>query len=165
MYRGKYHSPAAGRHIFLVLLALLLLFPAAVAIAAQGTQERETRYIGSGCVVREVPRADGSRTAFLSAAGAAPVYLRASVVVTFRDGEGRLLPETPEAGVDYEITFGEDWGFRDGYFYWTEPVSPGSSTKALVERFAPLGATDGEIYLRLDILPESSEAGWGVWFP
>ena len=66
--------------------------------------------------------------------GDIPAYVRAELVITFEDDEGRTLGMIPEEGTDYELSMeSAGWfGADDGFWYSREPVRPGSETPVLV---------------------------------
>ena len=45
------------------------------------------------------------------------VYVRAAVVITWRDDDGNLLAQSPVADTDYTISMGDGWFSHDGFWY------------------------------------------------
>lgn len=67
--------------------------------------------------------------------GDTEAYIRASIVVTWKDGEnGSVYGQMPVAGTDYTIVLNEaDWFLgSDGFYYYKYPVAAGASTNALI---------------------------------
>ena len=63
--------------------------------------------------------------------GNTAAYIRATYVVTWRDAYGKVAVSVP-GGYSYTLTenLGNYWNKgADGYFYYSLPVSPGSSTE------------------------------------
>lgn len=60
-------------------------------------------------------------------------YIRAAVVVTWKDANGNVYGRMPVAGVDYNISYGGDWTYAGDYFYYNSAVDPGELTSALIE--------------------------------
>lgn len=65
------------------------------------------------------------------------VYVRADIVVTWKDKDGNVYSKLPQAGTDYTISLNtvsgtpiavEKWFFgADGFFYYTSPVVSGNT--------------------------------------
>lgn len=67
--------------------------------------------------------------------GNTEAYIRAAVVVTWKDGEnGYVYGSAPVAGKDYEININSgDWFMAsDGYYYYKKPVAAGGETGVLI---------------------------------
>ena len=71
-------------------------------------------------------------------AGDIPAYIRAYIVVTWKDADDaddNVYGELPVEGTDYtmEIPTNTDWvQGSDGYYYYTRPVAVGDSTGTLI---------------------------------
>lgn len=72
-------------------------------------------------------------------------YIRAVIVITWKDKDGYTMPEVPVAGTDYTIEINETaWTLSKGFYYYKEAVAPGASTKNLIEKCESIGNyTDG----------------------
>lgn len=105
--------------------------------------------------------------------GNTDAYIRAAVVVTWKDSSGNVYAIKPEVGVDYQITFptGTGWVYRtaDGFYYYTSPVVPEDnavttdvvedSTGVLLTNCMPLKAAPADGYtLSVEIVAESVQA-------
>lgn len=92
------------------------------------------------------------------------VYVRAAVIVTWKDSDGDVLGKVPEKGTDYEITFDEtNWFFKDGFWYHREAVnSQGNTADLITSCKMKEGATAPEGYtLNVEILAQTIQAlGW-----
>jgi len=63
------------------------------------------------------------------------VYARLALVLTWRDGSGRVYGEQPHPGYDYQLEYNTaDWRYNsaDGYYYCTSPVGSGSLSPAFI---------------------------------
>ena len=63
-------------------------------------------------------------------------YIRAAIVVTWKDADGNVYGQKPVANTDYSISVNTtDWilSTTDGYYYHKSPVEPGESTSILIE--------------------------------
>ncbi len=69
------------------------------------------------------------------------VYVRAAVVVTWKDASGNVLAERPslakgEYSIDWNLT---DWFLGDdGFYYYRKPVESNASTDILIKNCKPL---------------------------
>lgn len=63
-----------------------------------------------------------------------PVYIRASIVVTWKDSFGNVYGQKPVAGKDYTMTMASDskWVPNGDYYYFTSPVAVGATTGTLI---------------------------------
>lgn len=92
--------------------------------------------------------------------------MRAQIVVTWKDADGKVYPALPAEGTDYQINMGTGWTQKDGLWYCNAPVAPGKWTPALivmcqaVEGRAPEGYTLSVEILGEAIQAEPANAGW-----
>lgn len=96
------------------------------------------------------------------------VYVRAAVVVTWKDAEnGNVLGKTPVAGTDYSIEYNlTDWFYResDGFYYHKAPVAydgtKGSNlTGNLINSCTPIaGRTPAGYGLNVEIIAQTIQA-------
>lgn len=99
--------------------------------------------------------------------GTTDAYIRAEVVITWKNEAGEAYGQLPARGTDYTITYGTDSWFEaaDGYFYYTKPVAATDATKELIEECKArntLTAEDGTVYyLSVEILAEAIQADGG----
>lgn len=104
-----------------------------------------------------------------------PVYIRASIVVTWKDSDGNVYGQKP-ASSDYDMVMVLDNGWvegADGYYYYTSPVAVGDTTGTLIRSCTVKdGATPpGDDYkLSVEIIAEAIQSqpdravedAWGV---
>lgn len=66
--------------------------------------------------------------------GNTSAYIRAAIVITWKDSTGnKTLPDQPGTG-DYSITLGEGWTKEsDGFYYWKDKVASGDETGILIK--------------------------------
>lgn len=111
--------------------------------------------------------------------GDIPAYIRAVIVATWESdteqgtvGEISVTAETPVEGLDFEINYNLTDGWvkgDDGFYYYTKPLEPDSSTSNLINTCTFLTEKDG-YHLSVDILasafqaqpPEAVESAWHV---
>ena len=113
------------------------------------------------------------------------VYVRASVLVSWKDANGNILATAPVENADYQMSMGESSNWfkaSDGFYYYKLPVRgtksvdangavTGTSTEILIEKCEVLKAAPKEGYhLAVDILSQVIQAtpteavvtAWGV---
>ena len=95
--------------------------------------------------------------------GNTDAYIRAAVVVTWKDSSGNVYAIKPEVGVDYQVTFPGDtgWGYReaDGFYYYTASIAPNNQTGVLLTNCKPLKSAPADGYtLCVEIVAESVQA-------
>lgn len=77
--------------------------------------------------------------------GNVSAYIRAAIVITWKDKYGNTMPEVPGSG-DYSLTIGSDWTLgSDGYYYYNSVVAAKGTTKNLINSCSPIytNYTDG----------------------
>lgn len=87
-------------------------------------------------------------------------YIRAKVVITWKDNAGNVYAAAPEANTDYTISYNEsDWTEIDGYWYYKSAVASGDPTSKLIDTCAPTDGTAPAGYaLSVEILAEAIQA-------
>lgn len=90
------------------------------------------------------------------------VYVRAAVVVNWKDDSGNILGRNTEEGTDY--TFNSDSGWfkaADGYYYYESAVESGGETNSLISGFTAIADAPKGYSLSLDVSAEVIQcAGW-----
>ena len=89
------------------------------------------------------------------------VYVRAAIVVTWKDASGNVLATKPVAGTDYLIDVnGSGWFLHtDGYYYCKSPVQSGNATPVLIKTCAPVeGKTPAGYALNVEIIAQAIQA-------
>ena len=91
--------------------------------------------------------------------GDTEAYIRAKVVVTWKDSSGNIYREEPVEGVDYTIEWcnGKWLSGNDGFYYYQESIDPGKETDILFTNCQLMnGVThpdeDGNFHLNVEIL-------------
>ena len=90
------------------------------------------------------------------------VFIRAAVVITWQDADGKVYTTVPSDEKDYSITFNTtDWtkDTTDGYWYYKEAVAGNASTSALITSCEPLKAAPVNGYtLHVNIISQSIQS-------
>lgn len=159
--KEKSHSPAVRSWLTVVLLSLL------VCASAIGTAAymRAQSHVGNTFTIAELNvEIDESfdkkikKDVTVKNTGDVPAYIRAAVVVCWKDNSGNVLPDTPALGTDYTMTMGSSWTLGDdGYWYCTAPVAAKSTSPVLIVRCEPT-AVAADKHLCVDILAQGVQA-------
>ena len=67
--------------------------------------------------------------------GNVSAYIRAAIVITWKDAQGNTMPTVPVRDQDYTLSINtEDWtlNYDDGYYYYNDIVAAGGSTEKLI---------------------------------
>lgn len=106
--------------------------------------------------------------------GEIDAYIRATVIVTWKNAAGDVYATEPVKVTDYTVTYPTDTGWKkgsDGYYYYTEAVPAGKTTDVLLTECKPIEGKAPEGYnLSVEILASSIQAepkdavkeAWGV---
>lgn len=96
--------------------------------------------------------------------GDIPAYIRAKVVVTWKDEDGNVYGQAPVKGTDYSIQYNAiDWEQDGDYWYYDEPVAPVTEnncyTPVLINSCSPIADQTPEGYhLSVEILAEAIQS-------
>lgn len=102
-----------------------------------------------------------------------PVFIRARVIVTWKDDAGNVSATAPVEGTDYKLTWTkENWvEHTDGNYYYTNSVDVGASTVYLFTDCKPVDGKAPEGYhLSVEIIADciqsypadAVEEAWGI---
>ena len=78
--------------------------------------------------------------------GNVSAYIRAAIVITWKDVDDNTMPAQPVAGTDYTLSINAaDWTQEDGYYYYKEAVAAGGTTSNLINSCSSIytNYTDG----------------------
>lgn len=90
------------------------------------------------------------------------VYVRAAVVVNWKDDSGNILGRNTEEGTEYTFNSDSVW-FKaaDGYYYYKSAVESGGETNSLISGFTAIADAPKGYSLSLDVSAEVIQcAGW-----
>ena len=90
------------------------------------------------------------------------VYVRAKIVVTWKDSAGNVYSKIPVEGVDYSLDTtvdGNPWiKLGDGIYYHKARVNDGSETGVLIESCTQLKPAPNGYHLSVEILSQTVQA-------
>ena len=187
MYHGKHSVSRAGRaprrprmsRTALVLAAVVLVLGAAIGgtvawLAANTPGLTNTFTPGEvKCTVEETFANGVKRNVKIKNTGNTDAYIRAKVVVTWKDRDGNVYGgATPAEGTDYTISYRTSgWRQVGDYWYCTQPVAPDGLTPELISEAKPVdGKAPAGYALSIEILAEAIQSSpasavqeaWGV---
>lgn len=94
--------------------------------------------------------------------GNTDAYIRAMIVVTWQNKEGKVYPAMPVEGKDndYTITIGSGWAYDNNFYYYKGSVGPNRTTTNLIETCSPVtGKEPADGYtLHVEIIVQSIQA-------
>ena len=179
MYKGTHLKRTKSKKKLILLVSLVTLLTVAVsgslAYLTTSVDPLTNTFTTSGVPisVQESFENNVKNNVMIQNDGNTDAYIRAAVVVTWKDSEGNVYAVKPEAEVDYQITFptGTGWVYRaaDGFYYYTSPVVPEDDTETtsvvedrtgiLLTNCMPLEAAPEPGYtLSVEIVAESVQA-------
>ena len=90
------------------------------------------------------------------------VYVRAAVVVTWKDNNGNVLAQTPDKNTEYTITMGDGWFYDGGFWYCRTMVFSSDGTTdgispVLIKTCKPL-VSKGNYHLSVEIITQTIQA-------
>lgn len=90
------------------------------------------------------------------------VYVRAAVVVTWKNDSGNIYSLHPVNGMDYEIEYAlsQDGWFRgdDGFYYYRTPVQSGGTTTELIKKCTQLSNSPNGYFLDVQIIAQTVQS-------
>lgn len=160
MHNKKRSSVKAGIVIMAILLTVIVAAGTTLAILLTQTGRVENTFTPSEVTVKVVESFDNTTKSNVKIqnTGNIDAYIRAAVVINWKDASGNMLGETPVAGEgkDYSITYNESAWLKIGDSYYHKTVvTAGGTTENLIENATALQTktVDGvTYYLNIEIL-------------
>ena len=153
-----------GRAVLIVLMTALLLFGAVggtMAYLQTQTEEVKNTFEPTAVPseVEETLSGNVKTDVKIRNNGNISAYIRAAIVVTWKNAEGMIYPQNPIKNTDYEISIGSGWTEKDGYYYYNASVEAGGTTDNLIETCKPLeGKAPDGYFLNVEILGQAIQA-------
>ena len=168
MKNGKHaaHGGMKRSLVLVVSLLALLLVVAGGTLAWLTAQDSVSNTFTPAHVTCDVDETfDGTKKENVTIKNTSdiPVYIRASIIVTWKDSEGNVYGQKP-ASSDYDMKMAANSGWvlgTDGYYYYTSPVAVGDTTGTLINKCTVKdGATPpGDDYkLSVEIIAEAIQS-------
>jgi len=95
-----------------------------------------------------------------------PVYVRARVLVTWKNSNGDVAPRLPQEGTDYHITWGDwkrgnadnKWFAVGDTYYYASPLKPGETTANLIDECTSVDSSTPSGYaMHVEIVASSMQ--------
>lgn len=148
-----------------LMIALLLLGAVGGTLAYLKTQTSEIKNefqpAGVPSEVMEKLENDVKTNVRIKNNGNVKAYVRAAIVVTWKDAEGDIYPGTPVVGDDYTISINTDeWTEKGGYYYYKGIVDPdGGESDVLIDSCSPVdNRAPSGYFLNVEILGQAIQA-------
>lgn len=87
--------------------------------------------------------------------GDTDAWIRAAIVVTWKNESGDVYGTAPAAGTDYTMTLDLSNGWErgdDGFYYWKSPVAPAGNTGILITSCTYTANAPEEYFLSVEII-------------
>ena len=90
--------------------------------------------------------------------GDTDAHIRATIVATWQNDEGKVLAVTPVLNTDYTLDINESgWTKKGDYYYCVTAGVPNTQTSVLIEKCEVIGKQDG-YFLCVDVLAQAIHA-------
>ena len=146
-----------------LVLILALTIGATIAFLKTKTESVTNTFAEASVTTEVVESFDGNvkSDVKIKNTGTIDAYIRAAVVVTWQDEAGNVLGTVPVEGTNYSMKWTLDDWFKgdDGFYYYKNPVAPGTSTKVLFTECKPKGdVPEAGYYLNVEIIASGIQA-------
>lgn len=96
--------------------------------------------------------------------GDTTAYIRAAIIVTWKNSDGTVYAKSPVEGTDYVMQLNltaDGWvPGSDGYYYYTQPVDAGKTTGMLISSATAKTTTDG-YFISIEIVASAIQSNLG----
>ena len=90
--------------------------------------------------------------------GNVSAYIRAAIVITWKNADGKVLAEVPQESVDYTLSINTSgWKKQGDYYYCTMVGSPNTQTSVLINSCTVIKAKEG-YSLCVDVLAQAIQS-------
>ena len=160
----------------IIILSILLLITVSTTIAFLSKKNNINNDFIVGTVSTQVDETfenNIKEDVSIKNTGNVDSYIRAFILISYKDEDGVILTDTPILNTDYSMTISNstNWIYSntDGFYYYKLPVEPNNNTDILIDECRKLQSHNGKI-LNVDIITESIQAtpadaveeAWGV---
>jgi len=162
MFNGKHHKKSKKSMALLLSLVLLIGVVAGGTIAYMiaSTGPVENKFKPSTVTTDIVEKIDGNvkENVKIVNTGDTDAWIRAKIIVTWKNEAGDFYGQKPVEDSDYTITYGSDWvQGADTFWYYKKPVpaTPNNNlTEALIVSCAPTdkNSAPDDYYLNVEII-------------
>lgn len=168
-HSGGKRTPRHGRRLGFGRQVLLL---AALAVIAMGVVGGTVAYLVTktdpvvntftpgevSCKIDETFDGTTKSNVYVTNTGNTNAYIRAAIIVTWKDAAGNIAATVPAKGTDYTLELNEtDWVEHDGYYYYKGSVAPNAQTEKLIKTCTDL-RSNGDYTLCVEILADAIQS-------
>lgn len=166
---GGKRTPRHGRRLGFGRQVLLL---AAIVVIAMGVVGGTVAYLVTktdpvvntftpgvvSCEIDETFDGTTKSNVYVTNTGNTNAYIRAAIIVTWKDAAGNIAATVPAKGTDYTLELNEtDWVEHDGYYYYKGSVAPNAQTEKLITTCTDL-RSNGDYTLCVEILADAIQS-------
>ena len=160
----------------IIILSILLLITVSTTIAFLSKKSTIDNSFIIGTVSTQVDETFENKVkedVSIKNTGNVDSYIRAFILISYKDDNDVILTDTPILNTDYSISMSNstNWIYsnNDGFYYYKLPVEPNNNTDILIDECRELQPHNDKI-LNVDIITESIQANpatavteaWGV---
>ena len=149
----------------ILLAAVIVLLAGAVGgtwaflVAQSEPVQNNFTYAHVSCTIKEKFDGTTKSDVQIQNTGDIPAYIRARIVVTWKDTSGNVSAAVPVKNTDYTITFNEtDWTQQGGYWYCKTAVNPDGFTPKLITECKKTGTAPKDYDLSVEILADAIQS-------
>ena len=168
-HSGGKRTPRHGRRLGFGRQVLLL---AALVVIAMGVVGGTVAYLVTktdpvvntftpgvvSCKIDETFDGTKKSNVYVTNTGNTNAYIRAAIIVTWKDSSGNIAATVPVEGYDYNLKLNtNNWTHSGDYYYYKSSVEPNGTTEKLVESCTAL-KSNGDYTLSVEILADAIQS-------
>lgn len=168
-HSGGKRTPRHGRRLGFGRQVLLL---AALVVIAMGVVGGTVAYLVTktdpvvntftpgvvSCKIDETFDGTTKSNVYVTNTGNTNAYIRAAIIVTWKDSSGNIAATVPVEGYDYNLKLNtNNWTHSGDYYYYKSSVEPNGTTEKLVESCTAL-KSNGDYTLSVEILADAIQS-------
>ena len=149
----------------ILLAAVIVLLAGAVGgtwaflVAQSEPVQNNFTYAHVRCTINEEFDGTTKSNVKIQNTGDIPAYIRARIVVTWKDANGNVSSTVPVKNTDYTIAFNEmDWKQEGDYWYCKTAVDAGGETPVLITKCEKKGTAPEGYNLSVEILADAIQS-------
>ena len=149
----------------ILLAAVIVLLAGAVGgtwaflVAQSEPVQNNFTYAHVRCTIKEKFDGTTKSDVQIQNTGDIPAYIRARIVVTWKDASGNVSAAVPVKNTDYTMTMGTGWTKgTDGYWYCNTAVAAGGETPVLITKCEKKGTAPKDYDLSVEILADAIQS-------
>lgn len=150
----------------ILLAAVIVLLAGAVGgtwaflVAQSEPVQNNFTYAHVSCTIKENFDGTTKSDVQIKNTGDIPAYIRARIVVTWKDANGNVSSTVPVENTDYTIAFNTtDWTQQEGdYWYCNTAVAAGGETPVLIIKCEKKGNAPKDYDLSVEILADAIQS-------